>query len=230
MKKILPTILLLLLLGASGAFAADAQQANINIDEARIALQKLMDTPDVSIPHGLIKNAKAVIIVPSLLKGGFILGASAGNGVALIRRPDGKMGPPVFFNAGGASVGLQIGGQSSDLVLVVASERGLQGLLKNEMTIGSDLSVAAGPVGRSARAAVSGASTDADLYSYSSTVGLFAGISLDGTGLSYDRATTSAYYGRDLSLADVYKPGAVTVPASGQQLMKVVNQHVNAGQ
>lgn len=225
MKKIIYAMLLIFLCG-SAAPAASAQQAGISVEEARIVLHKLMNSYDGSIPHGLMQGAKAVIIVPSLLKGGFIVGASYGKGVALIRQADGKMGAPVFFNVGGASLGLQAGGQSSDLVLVVASSRGLRGLLQNQMTIGTDLSIAAGPVGRQGKMAVSGASRDADLYSYSSTVGLFAGISLDGTGLSYDQDGTSAYYGHKLGIAEAQLLEENKIPLSGRQLMRELDEYM----
>lgn len=225
MKKIIIAFLLCICMAAGSVMAATKEEATINVDEARLALQKLMNSPDASVPQGLMRQARAVLIVPSLLKGGFIVGASYGNGVALIRQADGHMGPPLFFNVGGASLGLQIGGQSSDLVLVIASQRGLEGLLKNEMTLGSDLSVAAGPLGRTGRVAVSGASTDADIYSYSSTAGLFAGVSLDGTGISYDQQTTSTYYGHaNVGIKRVYEQ--IEVPSSGRQLMDTLDKYM----
>lgn len=227
MKTLLSALcLLLLLLCGSNAFANDAIDAGMKVDEARLVMLKLINSPDSAIPLDIMSHATAIIIIPSMIKGGFIVGASYGSGVVLIRQESGRMGPPVFFNAGGASLGLQIGGQSTDLVLIVASNNGLGRLLKNEMTIGTDMSVSLGPVGRHAKVAVSGASTSADLYSYSSSAGLFAGVSLDGTGLSFDQETTSNYYGRSLSLTEASTSGAATIPQSGEELMQVINRYM----
>jgi lipid-binding SYLF domain-containing protein len=227
MKKLLLLLLLLSLL-PSPLLADSRHEAGLTVDKARLALEGLMGQIDSSIPNSVLKSSYAVVIIPSMLKGGLIIGASYGVGIVSARQPDGKMGPPAFFIAGGGSLGLQIGGQSTDLVLLVASPAGLNGILRNQMTIGADASVAVGPVGRRGEVAASGVSAGSDIYSYSTSAGLFAGVSLDGTGLSYDQKTTDAYYGQSYTVHQVLLGGLIQdIPGSGRQLMETLNKYMS---
>jgi lipid-binding SYLF domain-containing protein len=227
LKKILFYLLMLTLCYAHPAAAADKHEASLTADKARIVLETMMSRIDSSIPGNVLKNAYAVVIIPSMLKGGFIIGASYGSGIISARQANGKMGPPAFFVAGGGSLGLQIGGQSIDLILIIASPTGLNGVLKNQMTIGADVSVAAGPLGRRGEISASGVTSGSDLYSYSSSSGLFAGISLDGTGLGYDRETTAAYYGKEYTVHQVLLEGKVKdIPPSGRYLIESLNKYM----
>ncbi|MDR1397233.1 MAG: lipid-binding SYLF domain-containing protein [Desulfarculales bacterium] len=227
MKKISFYLLVLALCSVSPAGAAGKREADLTVDKARVVLESMMNRIDASVPSQMLRTAYAVVIIPSMLKGGLIIGASYGSGIISARQEDGAMGPPAFFVAGGGSVGLQIGGQSIDLILIIASPTGLGGVLKNQMTIGADASVAAGPLGRRGEISASGISAGSDLYSYSSSAGLFAGVSLDGTGLGYDRETTAAYYGREYTVHQVLLGGLIKdIPPSGQYLVESLNKYM----
>ena len=157
-----------------------------------------------SIPHDLISEYQGIVIVPNLLNGGFVVGGKRGRGIAMIKLEDGKWSDPVFVTLTGGSVGLQIGVQSVDLVLVFRHKGVLTKVKNGDFTIGGDVSAAAGPVGRS-----TSANTDyklqAEVYSYSRSRGLFAGISINGSNLAIDKKANAAYYGSDISSQDIFE-------------------------
>src|ERR1700744_2231715 len=156
-----------------------------------------------SIPHDLIAEYQGIIIVPKLINAGFIVGGKRGRGVAMVKLGNGKWSDPVFVTLTGGSVGAQIGVQSVDLVLVFRHKGALTKVKNGDVTIGGDISAAAGPVGRS-----SSANTDykleAEVYSYSRSRGLFAGISINGTSLAIDKTANHDYYGDDASSEDIF--------------------------
>ena len=208
MKK---TIYFLCFLLSSTAFAASSKEdLQARIDSAKGVMKQIMDAEDRNIPTDILKSATCVAVVPGMLKGAFIFGGQYGQGVVTCRTGHG-WSAPVFLRMAGGSFGLQIGGQSTDLVLVAVNDKGLQDLLKNKFKIGADASAAAGPVGRSGQA-----STDwkmnAELLSYSRNKGLFAGIDLDGTSVSQNREDTELYYGQPEDFGNVLK-GNVPVPS-----------------
>ena len=207
---------LLLALGCGSALAKDKTEADLTLKEAALVLERIMTQGDNSIPTDLLRRAKAVAIFPGMFKAGFIVGGTYGTGIVCVRNPEGGFSAPAFYDMGGASVGFQIGGESVDLVLVVMKQRGLDGLMKNQVKFGADVAVAAGPVGRRGEAAVSGASPHADIYSYSLAKGLFAGVSLEGTGMGFDAETNQNYYGGKPSASSVLLEGQVapTTPAA----------------
>jgi lipid-binding SYLF domain-containing protein len=209
MKKTLALICFCLML-TSVAFAGSKRESlQARLDAAKIVLDEVMGTPDKGIPMNIMEQATCVGVVPGMIKGAFVFGGQYGQGVVTCRTGHGWSGP-VFIRMAGGSWGLQIGGQSTDLVLVAVNERGFQDLLKNKFKIGGDASAAAGPVGRSGQA-----STDwkmgAELLSYSRNKGLFAGIDLDGTSVSQNSDDTDFYYGRELGFDSILK-GSVAVP------------------
>jgi lipid-binding SYLF domain-containing protein len=157
-------------------------------------LNEIESAPDTGIPEEVLGSAECVAVVPSLLKGGFIVAADYGRGVASCRTPKGWSAPAFLFTSGG-SVGFQIGGQAIDLVMLIMNQDGMQKLLSSKFKLGADASVAAGPVGRHAAA-----DTDwklrAQVLTYSRTRGVFAGISLDGAVIKQDKETTREFYGR----------------------------------
>ena len=183
-----------------------------------------MNSPDHQIPSNLISEAKAILIFPTLVKAGFVVGARYGEGVASMRaRKTGKFGPPTFLTQGGLSIGFQIGAEAVDLVLLVMTQRGLESLLKDELTLGADAAVSAGPVGRHAEAAVD-LGMRGEIYSYSRSKGAFAGVSLKGTVISTDEKANFDYYGRFFKAKDILIRGKVKkVPASGQRFMEGLN-------
>jgi lipid-binding SYLF domain-containing protein len=217
---------LALALTAPAALAMDRGEADLKVRQAKVILDRIMKQSDKSIPKDLLRQAKAVGIFPGMFKAGFVVGGQYGTGMICVRQADGKFGPPAFFEMGGASVGFQIGAQSTDLVLVVMQQRGLDGILKNQVKFGADVAVAAGPVGRRGEAALSGASGHADVYSYSLTKGLFAGVSLEGAGIGVDENTNAAYYGGGISPRGIMVEGqAAMPPASAQELIKALNKY-----
>jgi len=156
-----------------------------------------------SIPHDLISECKGIVIVPRLLNAGFVVGGKRGRGVAMVKLDDGKWSDPVFITLTGGSVGLQIGVQSVDLVLVFRHKGVLTKVKNGDFTIGGDASAAAGPIGRS-----TSANTDykleAEVYSYSRSRGLFAGVSINGSNLGIDKEANTNFYGPDMSSQDIF--------------------------
>ena len=182
-------------LGLTAPTRAQQEEAE-RLKEATLVLKELKDAPDVSVPRWVAEKAVAVAVFPSVKKGGLVVGGHFGRGVLSARSArSGTWSAPAFLTLTGGSLGLQVGGQAVDLVLVVVDQRGLEQLLKNQFKIGADASVAAGPVGRDATA-----STDiqmrAKILSYSRTRGLFAGITLNGSTVKQDRDANERFYGR----------------------------------
>ncbi len=218
---------LILALAAPQALAMDKGEADLKVREAKVILDRIMKQGDKSIPTDLLVKAKAVGIFPGMFKAGFVVGGQYGTGLFCVRQADGKFGPPAFFEMGGASVGFQIGAQATDLVLVVMQQKGLDGILKNQVKFGADVAVAAGPVGRRGEAAVAGASPYADVYSYSLTKGLFAGVSLEGAGIGVDESTNRNYYGSSHNAREILLEGQVARPASALALIKALNAYAH---
>jgi lipid-binding SYLF domain-containing protein len=188
--------------------AAQAQaKQEYRLALAADVLDELRRQRDDVIPERLLQRAYAVAVVPGVLKGAFIVGGRYGSGVVVVRDNRGRFSNPVFITLSGGSVGWQVGGQSTDVVLVFTSRRGVEGLAGGKVTLGAGASVAAGPVGRQGEAA---AGLDAEVFSYSRNRGLFAGVSLEGTALAIDRSANSRFYGRKDVLASEIMAGSVT--------------------
>ncbi|MEW5912995.1 MAG: lipid-binding SYLF domain-containing protein [Thermodesulfobacteriota bacterium] len=217
--------LLILILTAGPALAAGKAEAELEVLAAGVVLDKMMQQGDKSVPQDLLKRCRAVALFPGVIKAGFILGGQGGSGVVLARHDDGSWSPPAFFNLAGASLGLQIGAQSTDLMLVIMTKKGLEGLLKNKVQLGADASVALGPTGRRVLAGTTGSGLAPDVYAYSMSKGLFMGISLDGAGLEYDAETTNAYYGFAESVRSILLEGKVKQQASSRQLIKQLRRY-----
>ena len=168
------------------------------MDNANRVLEQLLVIPEQGIPPALLRDAYAVAVLPNVIKLGFGVGGRFGSGIMVVRRPDGRWSNPSFVNLGGGSVGLQIGAQSTDIVLVFRTQRSVQSLYRGKMTLGGDIAVAAGPMGR-----LTSAATDitlrAEVFSYSRNRGLFAGLSVEGAVLGIDRKGNLSYYGADYS-------------------------------
>jgi lipid-binding SYLF domain-containing protein len=178
-------------------------------------LSETMASPLNGVPQSMLANAYGVAIIPNVIKGSFIVGARHGRGVLLVREPEGEWHAPVFVTLTGGNVGWQVGVQSSDIVLVFKTLRSVQGILAGKLTIGADAAAAAGPVGRQGAVATDGR-LQAEIYSYSRSRGLFAGVSIDGSVLQIDKLSTGQYY---------RSPGPgqpVVVPPSAQQLTQAI--------
>jgi lipid-binding SYLF domain-containing protein len=189
-------------------------------------LDEVMAEPGKAIPHALLADAQGLAIVPSLLKGGFVLGVKHGRGVVVVRDPQGVWQPPKFLTITGGSVGWQAGVQQSDLVLVFKTARSIDSLLKGKLTLGADVAAAAGPVGRQAAAATD-VGLQAEIYSYSRSRGLFAGLALDGSVMQLDGAATAAYYATAQPMPPI--PGAVVaVPPTAERLLAQIAAHARS--
>lgn len=219
MKKTIALISLCFML--STAAYADSTRENLQarIEAAKVVLDEIMATKDNSIPMDILNQATCVGVVPGLKKGAFIWGGQYGQGVVTCRTGHG-WSAPVFIRMEGGSFGFQIGGQSTDLVLVAVNDRGFQDLLKNKFKIGGDASAAAGPVGRSGQAATDW-KMSAELLSYSRNKGVFAGISLDGTSVSQNKEDTELYYGHEYDFNSILK-GDVSVPSGAVEFVRTV--------
>jgi lipid-binding SYLF domain-containing protein len=190
MSRISAAALLLLACLTIPAAAADPHRT---VDQANTALHEIMALPVKQIPNALLEDAAAVAIIPNVIKIGVIAGVQRGQGVVLIRDKEGHFGLPRFVSITGGSVGWQIGASATDFVLVFKSKKSVDGLLEGKFTIGADAAAAAGPLGRRAEAATD-LELRAEIYSYSRSRGLFAGVSLDGSVLQLEPAIEAAYY------------------------------------
>ena len=185
------------------ATAALAKDEAKDVQDSANVLQTIMKIPEKGIPPVLLRNAQAIVIVPDVIKGAFIVGGRHGTGVLLVREESGRWSDPVFVSLTGGSVGWQVGGTSTDVILVFKHRKGVEGLLKGKFTLGADAAVAAGPVGRSAEASTD-VTLKSEILSYSRSRGLFAGVSLEGAELLVDEDATDAFYGKKgLHAADI---------------------------
>jgi lipid-binding SYLF domain-containing protein len=223
------TIFLFTVLAAASAAGQDDKDrgkelraAVDRVEKASDVLNEVMKIRDRSIPRDLLQRAKAIVVFPGTLKAAFIVGGQGGKGVA-ISRVAGGWSAPAFINMGGGSLGLQIGGQKTDYILVVMNDKGLRNLLADKFEIGGEGSVAAGPVGRTA-AASTNVTLDAEILTYSRSKGLFAGISLKGVVITQDEEMNRAIYERSASQILVDRPMASSeAPATLQKLAKTIS-------
>ena len=220
MKKVMALVALISL--TTIGWAGTSREATTDrMDHAGKILHEIMAAPDNGIPEEVLEHAKCVAVVPNLLKGGFIVGGAHGRGMATCRTATGWSAPAPITTTGG-SIGLQIGGQSVDLVMVVMNDRGMQALLTNKFKLGADASVAAGPVGRHTEG-----STDwklrAEVLTYSRARGLFAGISFNGAVIKQDEDATGELYGRQIDFKTILT-GSVPPPQSAEKFIAAVKQ------
>ena len=222
MKKTIALICLGFMLTGSAFAASKREDLQARIDAAKEVLDQIMATRDNSIPMNILEQATCVGVVPGMLKGAFIFGAQYGQGVVTCRTGHG-WSAPVFIRMAGGSFGFQVGGQSTDLVLVAVNERGFQDLLKNKFKIGGDVAAAAGPVGRNGQAATDW-KMNAELLTYSRSKGLFAGIDLDGTSVSQNSEDTEIYFSHEQGFEHVLK-GDVEVPEGAIPFVRTVARY-----
>jgi lipid-binding SYLF domain-containing protein len=220
MKKVIAVIAGLA--AVSAVVSADVSTSETKrIQEAAAVLKEIHAVPDKDIPQDLWEKAECVIVVPSLKKAAFVVGGEYGKGLMSCRHA-GSWTAPVFMEVGKGSWGLQIGAQSVDLVMLVMNERGMEKLLQSKVSLGAEVSAAAGPVGRDARAATD-AQMHAEILSYSRTQGLFAGIDLSGGVLKPDSDDNKDLYGKPIQPREVLS-GSVTAPAATAPFMTALHR------
>ncbi len=215
---------LALTVGTCQVSFAETDKAKLNerLTNARAVIEEVMGTPDKAIPQSILAGASCVVVIPSFKKGAFVVGGQYGQGVATCRTPKG-WSAPVFVQLAGGSFGFQIGGQSTDLVLVAMNQNGLQDMLKNKFKIGGDAAAAAGPVGRNAQAGTDW-KLNAEFLTYSRSKGLFAGIDLDGTVLSQNEDDTRTIYGSNVPFKSVLG-GEVPTPPEARPFVRSIAKY-----
>ena len=227
--KIMPVLLIgtLALTTANLRASSGTEDSVERLRMSSETLSAMINTPDKGIPEEVLSNAKCIVVIPHLIKGGFVIGAEHGRGVATCRTSDG-WSAPAFVSINGGSWGLQIGVEGVDLVMLVMNDHGLQRLLSDKFQIGADASASAGPVGRHASAGTDW-KMDSEILTYSRSKGVFAGISLDGSVVQKDHDATVSIYGDDKSFREILG-GHVPAPESTLNFMKAISQtaHISA--
>lgn len=217
------TVLLAAALAPWGSIAADNDTAN-RLAAATDVLNEIMSTPDKGIPQDLLGKSACAVIIPNVKKGAFILGAKYGRGFIVCRRASGSgWSAPAGVRVEGGSVGFQIGGSETDVVMLVMNQGAVKKLLSSKFTIGGDASAAAGPVGRTSSAETD-AQLRAEILTYSRTRGLFAGVSLQGATLRPDDDANKDMYGQKMSNQDIVL-GSVKAPAAASALIAALNKY-----
>ena len=209
---------------ATAAFAADQTTEQKRVANSGQVFKEIMNIPD-GIPQSLLDKAECVIVIPSVLKFAIGIGGDYGRGVITCRTGQhftGSWSAPAMFALEGANIGVQLGGQATDFVLLVMNPKGAESILSSKVKLGADASAAAGPKGRAA-AADTDVVMKAEVLSYSRSRGLFAGISLEGSTLRSDGSANKKLYGRELSAKDIVRSGKVGVPAAGRELISLLN-------
>ena len=207
-------------------FAANESREQKRLEACGQVFKEILDIPD-GIPKDLLNKAECVIVIPSVLKFAIGIGGDFGRGAITCRTGEhftGNWSTPALFALEGANIGFQLGGQATDFVLLVMNPRGANSILSSKVKLGADASAAAGPKGRAAAA-----DTDivmrAEILTYSRSRGLFAGISLEGSTLRSDGSGNKKLYGRNLSAKEIVREGKVGVPASGRELISLLDKH-----
>jgi SH3 domain-containing YSC84-like protein 1 len=222
MKKL--ALLLTLALIATVAYAGDDRTDDVSrLQSAATVLDEIMAAPDKGIPEEIVGSAKCIAIVPSMLKGGFVVGGAYGKGVASCRTDKG-WSAPAFFTVEGGSFGLQIGGQAVDLVMIIMNDAGMQNLLQSKFKLGADASVAAGPVGRHAEG-MTDWKMRAQVLTYSRARGAFAGLTLNGAAVRQHKDDTRAFYGRMVPFKTLLLGNLQPIPSDAEPWIAALNKY-----
>jgi SH3 domain-containing YSC84-like protein 1 len=225
MKKYLVAAACLTLV--SGAvYARKLNKEQKRLQECGVVMQEVLNVPD-NIPHELLEKAECVIVIPSVKKLALGIGADYGRGAMICRTGEhfrGAWGAPAMYALEGGSVGFQIGGEATDLVLLVMNGKGMDAILSSKVKLGADASVAVGPKGRDASADTD-AWMRAEILSYSRSRGVFAGISLEGSTIRPDNEASEQVYGRAIKAADIVRSDKMSAPAAGRHLVEVLQKN-----
>ena len=224
MKKLLVTAACLSLL-AGAVYARKLNKEQKRLEDCGVVMQEVLNVPE-NIPHELLEKAECVIVIPSVKKLAFGIGADYGRGAMVCRTGEhfrGRWGAPAMYALEGGSVGFQIGGEATDLILLVMNDRGMNSILSSKVKLGADASVAGGPKGRDASA-----NTDAwlraEILSYSRSRGVFAGISLEGSTIRPDDDASADVYGRPMKASEIVRGEHTGVPDTGRRLVNALQK------
>ncbi|MGA8752266.1 lipid-binding SYLF domain-containing protein [Candidatus Deferrimicrobium sp.] len=222
--RIIPALLLLFLALPSASSIAGIEETK-RVESATEVLSKIMEIPESAIPPALLADAQGIAIIPGVIKVGLFVGGQYGRGVLVVRGPGGAWSNPVFITLMSGSIGWQIGAESTDFVIVFKTPRSIEGIMKGQYTLGAEAAAAAGPVGRSVKA-----STDielkAEIYSYSRSRGLFAGVSLEGSSLQVDDKSNAAYYEKEEVRPSGILSGKEVKPPAGAEKLKITLEKI----
>jgi lipid-binding SYLF domain-containing protein len=224
MKRYLVTAACLTLV-AGALYARKLNKEQNRLEECGVVMQEVLNVPD-NIPHDLLEKAECVIVIPSVRKLAFGIGADYGRGAMVCRTGEhfrGAWGAPAMYALEGASVGFQIGGEATDLVLLVMNGRGMESILSSKVKLGADASIAGGPKGRDASADTD-AWMRAEILSYSRSRGVFAGVSLEGSTIRPDDDASADVYGRPIKAKDIVRSAHTGVPSTGRHLVNVLQK------
>src|SRR6202045_4175787 len=227
MKKIVSLLISLMMVSLIGlvgtlAWAGSAREDTVERMQKSVdVLQSIMPTPDKGIPEEVLTGSKCILVVPNLIKGGFIIGGKHGRGVASCRTQEG-WSAPAFVSGGGGSWGLQIGVEGVDLVMLVMNDRGLQHLVSSKFELTGEGSVAAGPVGRHASAGTDW-KMNTEMLTYSRSKGVFAGLTLEGAVVEQDNDSTHSIYGKHMMFRNILS-GKATTPRSAEAFIRAVSE------
>jgi SH3 domain-containing YSC84-like protein 1 len=221
---ILASILTIVLLQSASGAAATLDELDHRISDCNLVMKSALEMPDRGIPRDLLKKCRGLAIFPGVWKVGVLVAASLGRGVVLRRdEKTGEWTAPAFFKIQSGSLGLQLGAQYTDLVLLIMSERAVERLLEEKFVLGADVSVAAGPVGRVASAETN-TGFESGILSYSTTKGLFAGLALNGATVEPDGAANEIYHGKGVSVQDVFYGGEGNITDNARDLMNILDE------
>lgn len=225
MIKVLSSLLAAVLVFATTSFADDREKQEQRLENAGTVMSEILHMPD-TIPQSVLDKTKCVVVIPSVLKAAFVVGASYGRGAMVCRTGNtfaGEWGAPSMFALEGGSFGFQAGAEATDFVFLIMNRHGAHSLLHSKVKLGGDVSAAAGPIGRSAEADTD-AFMRAEILTYSRARGVFAGVSLEGSTLRPDNDANEALYGRKVHAADVVLGPAGHIPAAAHTLVALLDR------
>src|SRR6202790_5550370 len=224
MKKFMVTAACLSLV-AGAVYARQLNKEQKRLEECGVVLQEVLNVPE-NIPHEMLEKAECVIVIPSVKKLAFGVGADYGRGAMVCRTGEhfrGPWGAPAMYALEGGSIGFQIGGEATDLILLVMNDSGMNSILSSKVKLGADASIAAGPLGRDASAATD-AWMKAEILSYSRSRGVFAGISLEGSTIRPDDDASADVYGRPMKASEIVRGQNISVPETGRHFVRVLQK------
>jgi lipid-binding SYLF domain-containing protein len=211
---------------AAGSAAQNNPPANEikKVEDAIRVLQEMMKESDKSIPEKLLEQSAGIAIIPNVIKAAYIIGGRHGTGVVLVRGKDGVWSDPAFIGITGGSIGWQLGVESADIILVFKTPRSVENLTRGKFTLGADAGVSAGPLGRSAEASTD-AELKAEIYSYSRSRGLYAGLSIQGASLHVDAKANQSFYGmKGVGPQTIFEGKALKAPEVAERLRKALEK------
>jgi len=225
-KSMIPLILVSVVLFVfTFTSPVSAGDESSKVRDATEVMSDIMAIPEKSIPPSLLNNAYAVAVIPNVIKGGFVFGGRYGWGVLVVKTKERKWSAPAFISIAAGSVGYQIGLQSIDVILVFKSKKSVDRITKGKFTLGADASIAAGPVGRAASAGTD-IRLEAEIYSYSRSRGLFAGVSLEGSALQMKDESNRLFYNKEVvSAVDIFENIDIKVPEVAKEFMKTMTKY-----